>query len=318
MLGRHLISILQFLITIFTVAMTLALSKPKNVEVITAPQCSESSEKKDISSSNNQKVTFFNYWKNNDSVVKFIVIGLLIFNLIYLGCNFWSNSHNQKKLIEKQVKLINNIAKLAYELVTNEKKKSQSIGGPTGEGNNSGNIDNSPVISSSIRILVLIHYKNSWYRRIVLFCYCLLFVKYLKREFYKDRFVTIAGYNHQHVITDGIPFSMKSTTGKAYIEGRAIREKIEDDDKLGSSNQELGCVLATPIVYNGCSVGTLNIDSSDPDSSVCSLENSETLERFAKIIAEIIGNELNGYRSYVAKRYRRFILKARKIERSEI
>lgn len=289
MLFKHIESLVQFLLTPLTVAMTLFLSPKQNDKGI---------------------------WEGQSFEVKSVVIAIIVLSVIILVYNFYSNSRSQKKFLEKQVALINNIAKLAYELVINEKKSTDNKrNGKRAE--NGCDDENSVNTPHSIRILVLIHYNNSWYRKIILKCYCIRYKRKIKGEFFKDRFVTIAGYNHQHVITDGIPFDMKSATGIAYIKGITIRQDIQDDNQLGSTNQQLSCVLSTPIVYNGCSVGTLNIDSSDPDSAVCSMENSATLERFAKIIANIVGSDLNGYRSYVAKRYKRYILNVHKIEREQ-
>lgn len=291
MFWKHFMSLVQFLITLFTVAMTLILSGPQN----------------------NSGKSYRMLWCGQDDEVKYLVSGLIAFNVILLCYNFISNSYSRRKLIERQVALINNIAKLAFELVTNEKKFYDLN---RCEGDNVANISNSP---HSIRILVLIHYKNSWYRKIILFCYCLRYLDLSIWKYFNDRFITIAGYNHPQVITEGIPFNEKSTTGKAFIEGKTICELIGINNELmGSSNRNLKSVLATPITYNGSSVGTLNIDSSEENSSVCSMDNSETIERFAKIIADIIGSDVNGYRSYVAKRYRKYILNTRKVDAKKI
>jgi len=181
---------------------------------------------------------------------------------------------SQTKQIEMQKNLINNISKLAFELITQ----------------NNNEID---------RILVLLHYKNTFYRKILL-CFSLLPMGSMPEEFYKDRFITIAGHNHNQSITEGLVFNTNSITGKAYICGKSISENI--DNKLGSSKENLQSVLSSPIIWDGKSIGTLNVDSSH-ENTFCTPENEDILETFAKVIADIIGDNLEGYMPYISDRY---------------
>ena len=186
------------------------------------------------------------------------------------------------KQIRAQIPLMDDIAKLVYDLITKKDETTQ------------------------YRILVLIHYKNNWWRKILLFFTALFFgnIFKIKGEYYKDRFITVAGYNHTSTVTDGIPFDSISITGQAFFSSNC--QCNDASDLLGSSNEQLKSVLSAPITWDGVCIGTLNIDSTktiEQEETFCIIENKKRVETFAKVIADIIDDDVSAYMPYISSRY---------------
>jgi transcriptional regulator with GAF, ATPase, and Fis domain len=196
----------------------------------------------------------------------------------------------QTKQINTQIELMNKISKLVHKSMQTD--ANQNI---------------------KYRILVILRYENTWYRNLLLISKVLFStvkIKDIDQQYYNDRFITIAGYGDYSptlLVTEGISFSADSVTKKVFLEGKP---KCENVTPLPDTTKELKSVLAVPIMSDGVCIGTLNMDSTKEkdDTTFCSLDNTNTLNLFAEIMASIIDDKRE-YMSYISTRYMNHIVK---------